>query len=70
MDASNYRTELLLIAAERLAESHGVFFAAALLADFGVPLGTALRALSTPAERHRRQNFRAAVTYFDSEDNP
>lgn len=50
MDANNYRTELLLIAAARLAKSHGVFFAAALLADFNVSFNDALRALSAPAE--------------------
>lgn len=46
MDARQIRDELLVLTAKELAASHGVFFAAALLADFGVPLKTALVALS------------------------
>lgn len=41
----NNRDRLLLRAARELAISHGIFFAAAFLADLGVPLDRALIAL-------------------------
>lgn len=47
METRQIRDELLVLTAKELAVSHGVFFAAALLADFGVPLNTALFALNT-----------------------
>ena len=47
MEPRKIRDELLVLTAQKLSASHGVFFAAALLADFGVPLKTALVALTT-----------------------
>lgn len=44
MDA--FMEELMLRLARELASSHGTFFAAALLADMGVPLTLALTALA------------------------
>ncbi|MBA5608504.1 hypothetical protein H3H36_24460 [Duganella sp. FT3S] len=46
METRQIRDELLVLTAKELAASHGVFFSAALLADFGVPLKTALVALT------------------------
>ncbi|MBA5605194.1 hypothetical protein H3H36_07455 [Duganella sp. FT3S] len=46
METRQIRDELLVLTAQKLSASHGVFFAAALLADFGVPLNTALVALT------------------------
>jgi len=46
MEAPKYRNELIILVARNLATSHGIFFAAALLADFDVPLGRALFELS------------------------
>lgn len=40
-----FRIELMLGLARELAASHGTFFAAALLADMGVPLPLALATL-------------------------
>lgn len=42
----SFRVELMLRLARELATSHGTFFAAALLADMGVPLSLALAALA------------------------
>lgn len=47
MDTRKIQEELLVLTAKELAASHGVFFAAALLADFGVPLKTALIELTS-----------------------
>jgi hypothetical protein len=45
MDA--FQEELMLRLARELAVSHGTFFAAALLADMGVPFQTSLEALTS-----------------------
>jgi hypothetical protein len=45
METNKYTHDLVLVAARELMISHGVFFAASLLADFGLPLDTALRTL-------------------------
>jgi len=37
----------MLLLAQELAESHGTFFAAAMLADLGVPITAAIRALTS-----------------------
>lgn len=44
MDA--FQEDLMLRLARELAVSHGTFFAAALLADIGVPFQTSLKALT------------------------
>lgn len=53
MDA--FQEELMLRLAQELAVSHGTFFAAALLADMGVPFQTSLEALT--AHSHWRTFF-------------
>lgn len=50
------REELMLRLARELAASHGTFFAAALLADMGVPFHTSLEAL-TSHFHHRLTHF-------------
>lgn len=57
MDA--FREELMLRLARELAASHGTLFAAALLADMGVPLPLALAALAC---RSRARNVMGAET--------
>lgn len=57
MDA--FREELMLRLARELAASHGTLFAAALLADMGVPLPLALAALGC---RPRAPNVMGAET--------
>jgi hypothetical protein len=49
MDA--FQEELMLRLARELAVSHGTFFAAALLADMGVPFQTSLEALTSHSPR-------------------
>jgi hypothetical protein len=49
MDA--FREDLMLRLALELAASHGTFFAAALLAEMGVPFQTALEALTSHSRR-------------------
>jgi hypothetical protein len=46
VDIGAYRNVLFVLLARELSASHGVFFAAAFLADFGLPLPVALDALS------------------------
>lgn len=46
MDAKRTRDERMLAAAKELATTHGVFFAATLLEENGVPLDEALSALT------------------------
>lgn len=55
MDA--FREELMLRLARELATSHGTLFAAALLADMGVPLQLALATLASrdPMDRFAHQ---------------
>ena len=43
---NSFRGEMMLRLARELAISHGTFFAAALLADMGIPLSIALEALT------------------------
>lgn len=45
MKTAEYRKTLLLHTAQALATSHGVFYAAAFLADSGIPIQDALKAL-------------------------
>jgi hypothetical protein len=47
MSANRYRDEMMLALARELVGTHGVFFAAALLAEYGVPLHLALWALTS-----------------------
>jgi hypothetical protein len=46
MSANRYRDEMMLALARELVVTHGVFFAAALLADYDVPLRAALEILT------------------------
>lgn len=45
MESADHRKALLLHAAQALAKSHGIFYAAALLADSSIPIQVALKVL-------------------------
>lgn len=60
MDTNCKRNELFLSAAVELAMSHGVFFAAALLRDVGVPLEAALSALTRMRTVEQLGRFQSA----------
>ncbi len=63
MDTRKIQNELLVLTAKELAAAHGVFFAAALLADFGVPLKTALIELtSAMSGQHPTARFSFALS--------
>lgn len=68
MDAKRTRDERMLAVAKELATTHGVFFAASLLEENGVPLDEALSALTST--QRTTCLFQAAELASDGEKGP